>query len=247
VAPGGAALQANKGGAQGRPPSFSRRMTATMSPAKEPGESSRSVKRPARRPARRARLRSPGQLWGRRSVLAGLALIALAIIGGIVLLVDGDGDGDSEESAAQRLLSERQGELTESLDDAKTGIAVNWPSSWEKLEKRGAFGFRSPDRDLLISISAPAPSGDADALREGAIDQVRREYGEATVQRGKGRTIGGLTATGAIVQGPNSTTLVAVAPGKERAYLFQVLTRPDVAAETLVDGQLILGSLELSK
>jgi hypothetical protein len=179
-------------------------------------------------------------------MLVGLALIVVAIIGGIALLAD-SGDGDGDESAAQRAVSERQSELTESLNDESTGILVKWPSEWEKLEKRGAFGFRSPDSKLVISISAPSAADGADALRERVIDEVRQEYGRSTVSRGSGSSFGGLEAAGATIQGPNSSTLVAVAPGEERAYLLQVVTQPDAPGETLVDGQLILGSLELSR
>jgi hypothetical protein len=203
------------------------------------------------RDTRRRRLRSPGQLWGRRTVLAGLALIALAVLGAIILLAEDDDDGGGSQTAVQQGVDQRLPEVGASLDDAKTGIAVEWPADWTKVEKRGAFGFRSPDRTLLVLISAPADAADADQLRKDAIASTAAEYKNPVVRPGKGRTIGGLRAEGATISGRGpggqSLTLVAVAAGKQHAYLFQVLTTENAPSKRLVEAQLILNSLRLRK
>lgn len=201
------------------------------------------------RGTRRARLRSPGQLWGRRTILVGLALIAIAVLGALILLV-ADDDGGSQ-MAVQEGGDQTQSEVGESLNDAKSGISVEWPSDWIKVEKRGVFGFQSPDRTLQVLISAPADDTGADQLRRDAIASTAADYKNPVVRTGKGRTIGGLQAAGATVrgQGPGgqSVTLVAVAAGKQKAYLFEVLTAENAPSKRLVEAQLILNSLQLSK
>jgi hypothetical protein len=208
------------------------------------------------RETRRARLQAPGQLWGRRTALAGLALIALAVLGGLILLTDdgddgGDRTGGGDRTAVQEGVSQSQPEVGQSLNDAKSGISVEWPSDWTKVEKRGAIGFQSPDKTLLVLISAPADAADADQLRKDAIAATAAGYKNPVVRPGKGRTIGGLPADGATVsgQGPGgqSVTLVAVAAGKQKAYLFEVLTAENAPTKRLVEAQLILNSLQLSR
>jgi hypothetical protein len=151
----------------------------------------------------------------------------------------------------QKTVGQTQSEAGESLDDAKRGISVEWPSDWTKIEKRGAIGFQSPDRSLLVLISAPAGAADADQLRKDAIASTAAGYKNPVVRPGKGRTIGGLRAEGATIsgQGPGgrSATLVAVAAGRKYAYLFEVVTAENAPSKRLVEAQLILNSLQLKK
>jgi hypothetical protein len=205
--------------------------------------------RPARRATpRRARLRSPGQLWGRRTILIGLAFIALALFGALLVLAE---DDNGDQSAAMDAVEAQGGELSESLDDAKSGISVRWPSEWRRLEKGGVFAFQSPDKTVLIAISAPEDVAGADQLRKDAIAATSEGYGDPAVRPGKGRTIGGLETAGAVISGKGpsgqSTTLVAVAEGETRAYLVELYTAAKAPDATLVDAQLTLNSVELSK
>ncbi|MGH2984907.1 MAG: hypothetical protein ACRDK5_11775 [Solirubrobacterales bacterium] len=204
-------------------------------------------RRRRRATARRARLRSPGQLWGRRTILVGLAVIALAVVGSLSLLADDGGN----QSPVEEGVDEEQSELGESLDDANSGISVNWPSDWNKLEKGGVFGFQSPDKMVLVAISAPADAAAADQLRKDAIASTAAEYQNPLARPGKGRSIGGLRSEGAAISGKGasgqSATLVAVAAGKRKAYLLEVYTAADAPSERLVDAQLIVNSLQLSK
>jgi hypothetical protein len=183
-------------------------------------------------------------------VLAGLALIGVAIFGALLLLAE---DDDGEEAAPERAVTTAPPpEPGESLEDTKTGISVNWPSDWDRREKNGTYAFRSPDEKLVLSISAPAPARDADELRKGAIESIREEYDKATVLSGKGRTIGGLPAAGALIKatqrsGAPLRILVAVAQGRQRAYLLEVISATDTPPGTLAEGQAILASIQLKR
>lgn len=164
-------------------------------------------------------------------------LLIAAAIGGLVLLGTGD-DGGSEEET----------ELTGSLSDSDTGISLRWPSDWEKLEKGGKFVLRSPDSKVVLAISAPAPASDAPQVRKSAIAATAELYRNPTVGRGGDRTIGGLQSAGAVVSGRGpggpSKTLVAVAAGETHTYVLELYAG---AGASLLDAQLILNSLELSK
>ena len=202
---------------------------------------------PRRRPARRARLLSPRELWGRRTILVGLILIVLAGFGALLLLAE----DDDQQPAVEEVVEQEQAELGESLDDPKSGISVQWPSEWRKLEKGGVFAFQSPDRGVLVAISAPEEAAAADQLRKDSIAATSEQYADPEVRPGKGTKVGGLEAAGAVISGKGpggrSTSLVAVAPGSSRAYLLEVITAAGAPQEDLAGAQLILNSLELSK
>ena len=149
------------------------------------------------------------------------------------------------------MVEEGQGELGESLDEPKSGISVQWPSGWRKLEKGGVFAFQSPDKRVLVAISAPEDAAAADRLRKDSIAATSEQYTDPEVRPGKGTEIGGLDNAGAVISGKGpggrSTSLVAVARGSNRAYLLEVFTAAGAPEEDLVGAQLILNSLELSK
>jgi hypothetical protein len=174
-----------------------------------------------------------------------MLFVVLAGIGGLLLLGDGD------DPPVVEMVEEGQGELGKSLVDSKSGIAVQWPSDWSKLEKGGVFAFRSPDKRVLVAISAPDDADAADQLRKDSIAATSEEYADPDVRPGKGTKIGGLEAAGAVISGKGpagrSTSLVAVAPGSSRAYLLEVFTAAGAPQADLAGAQLILNSLELSK
>jgi hypothetical protein len=170
------------------------------------------------------------------------------VVGGLVLIADGDG---GSAPPAREEADMQPGGLGETLEDAENGIAVSWPSDWRNLEKGEVVAFQSPDRAVAVAISAPAATVAADQLRRDAIASAAAGYEKPVVRPGKGRTVGGLRAEGATISGNGpggpSTSLVAVAEGREKAYLLEVLTAADAPSGRLVEAQLILNSLRLSK
>jgi hypothetical protein len=186
-------------------------------------------------------LLSPGQLWGLRAIALGAILVIAAIIGGLVSL----GGGDDEDGG------DHTQELQTSLVDPETGIGVHWPRGWAKLEKADKFAFQSPDKAVLVAISAPAPASQAAQVRRDVIAATAQQYRNPTIGRGSDRKFGGLESAGALISGRGprgpSTTLVAVAPGATKAYLLEVYSASGASAEALAGAQLILNSLELIK
>jgi hypothetical protein len=172
----------------------------------------------------------------------------LAAIGALLVLAE---DDDDQQPAVEEVVEEQKGGLSKSLDDRKSGISVQWPSEWRKLEKGGVFAFQSPDRRVLVAISAPEDAAAADQLRKDSIAATSDQYADPKVRPGKGTKVGGLEAAGAVIggKGPGgrSTSLVAVAPGRSMAYLLEVFKAADAPEQDLAGAQLILNSLELSK
>ena len=172
----------------------------------------------------------------------GAILVIAAIIGGVVLLGGGGEDGSEDEDAV---------ETQTSLIDPATGIGVHWPEDWTKLEKQGKFAFQSPDRTVLVAISAPGAASQAAQVRRDVIAATAERYRNPTIARGSDRKFGGLESAGAVIsgrgpQGP-SRTLVAVAPGETKAYVLEVYSSARASAEALAGAQLILNSLDLIK
>jgi hypothetical protein len=99
-------------------------------------------------------------------------------------------------------------------------------------------------------IAAPAPAADADAVLEQALGAFEAEYDDVEIAPGSGREIGGIEAKGAVVEatraGEKLRVIVAVAPGKEHAYLVEVFTTTEISAERLREAQVVLNSLELN-
>jgi hypothetical protein len=186
-------------------------------------------------------LLSPGQLWGLRAMALGAILVIAAIIGGLVLL----GGGDDEDGVGEAE------ELQTSLVDPETGIAARWPPDWTKLEKEGKFAFQSPDKTVLVAVSAPAPASEAASVRKAVIAATAETYRNPTIGRGGDRRFGGLESAGAVISGRGpkgpSSTLVAVAPGRTKAYLLEVYSSARASAESLAGAQMVLNSLELIK
>ena len=180
-------------------------------------------------------------------------MILAAIVVPAYILANRHLGGDpAPEDVVRGEVERRAAGLTESLDDPKTGISARWPAAWDRRERDGAVAFRSPNAKMVISISTPAPARDADELRKGAISSIEEEYRKAKIQHGKGRTIGGLPAKGAVINarqrsGDPARILVAVARGRKRSYLLQVVSAPGTPSDTLIDGQLILSSIRLSR
>jgi hypothetical protein len=180
----------------------------------------------------------------------GLALIAVAFLGAMLVLLEDDDDREPREPA-QEATGQPLPEPGESLDAAASGISAKWPSDWTKLEKGGVLAFRSPDKTVLVGISAPGDAADAGELRKGAIASAADAYKDPVVRPGKGSTIGGLEASGATIRGEGSgggrVTLVAVAAGRQKAYLLEVVSADNAPPQRVVEAQQILNSLQLTK
>ena len=196
----------------------------------------------------------PREMWGRRSVAVGVVLVALALIGGLVLLIAG-GDDDGSDSGGQPTanLSDLQNRfLDRTAVDADKGISIRRPASWKVSKEHGVTNIQSKDRCLVMQLSAPVPAGKADELRKDGITVLRSQYRSAKVQPGPRSPVGGVpTRSNTIAvkdpKGNNIHVLLSVGTGKKNAYLTQVVVRDPSCQGDLQLAQLMLSSAQFTK
>jgi len=194
-------------------------------------------------------------MWGRRSVAVGALLVAIALIGGLVLLVTGGDDDSGSDSGSKPApdISQLQNQfLDRTVVDADRGISIRRPASWKVTKEHGVTNVQSKDRCLVMQLSAPVPAGRADELRRDGITVLRDQFKNAKVQPGSRSQIGGVpTRSDAITfqdqKGNNLRVLLSVGTGKRNAYLTQVVIRDPACQGDLQLAQLMLGTAEFTK
>jgi hypothetical protein len=139
-------------------------------------------------------------------------------------------------------------ELTERRVDGRLGVSYRFPRPWQRERAEGVLRLRSPEGRALVAISAPAPAAEAEGVLDEALRATRRGYEDVRMERGTGRTIGGLPARGAVATaagegGQELRILIAVAAGSELSHLLQVFARSDASPSELADAQRILDAL----
>jgi hypothetical protein len=197
----------------------------------------------------------PEELWGRRSVAVGVVLVAIALIGGLILLVAGDGDGDVRGVSQQQVadVSELKSHfLDHTVVNPDQGISVRRPASWKVTKEHGVTNIQSKDRCLVMQLSAPVPAGRAKALRKDGIAVLRDRFQNAKVQSATRSRIGGVPTTSNTVnftdrKGNDIQVLLSVGTGRKNAYLTQVVVRDPSCQGDLQLVQLMLQSLEYTK
>ena len=195
----------------------------------------------------------PRELWGRRSVGVGAVLVAIALIGGLILLIAGD-DGGSD--AAPRSSADLAGLQNRFLDhtvvNPDKGISVRRPASWKVTKKAGVINIESQDSCAVMQLSAPVAAGRAKALREDGISVLRGQFKNARVRPATSSQIGGVpTRSDAITfkdpKGHSVQVLLSVGTGKRNAYLTEVVVRDASCQGDLQMAQLMLSSAQFTK
>jgi hypothetical protein len=208
-----------------------------------------------RPPTRRAKLVRPRELWGRRSVAAGVALVALALIGGLILLIAGGNDdsGNGPGGHPRATLAQLQNRfLDRKVADSDAGISIRRPANWKVTKAHGVTNIQSKDRCLVMQLSAPVPAGRADELRRDGISVLRDQFKGAKVQPGGRARIGGVpTSSNSITvndpKGRDIRVLLSVGTGRKNAYLTEVVLRDTSCAGDLQLAQLMLGTAAFTK
>jgi hypothetical protein len=187
-------------------------------------------------------------------VAVGVVLVALALLGGLILLIAGDGDGEGDSVSPRTAdVSELQNRfLDRTVVNADKGITVRRPASWKATKERGVTNIQSKDRCLVMQLSAPVPAGRAKALRKDGITVLRDQYRNAKVQPLTRSQIGGVPTTSNTINftdrnGNDIQVLLSVGTGSKNAYLTQVVVRDPSCQGDLQLAQLMLASLEFSK
>jgi hypothetical protein len=205
---------------------------------------------------RNANLVRREEIWGRRSVGAGLLLVALALIGGIVLLAAGShGNGSGASRAIEPTVGVAQLQsrfLDGRVVDHGEGISIRRPASWDVSKSHGVTNIQSKDRCLVMQLSAPVPAGRSDELRRDGVTALREQYPNARVQPGARSRIGGVptTSSAVVVKDPKGNAiqvLLSVGKGHRNAYLTQVVVRDPSCQGDLQLAQLMLSSARFSR
>lgn len=189
-----------------------------------------------------------------------LPVAAAVLVGGTLALLgafdDGDGSSGEDETAsvqAEAEIESARASLTESLEDKSQGIEAMFPPTWQSSEPRGEWLLESRDRCMAIKLSAPATAAHAARLRRDTIAALRRDFKQIQVAPGEqGRQIGGIRTTQDVISVPNEAggqtrILLAVGTGRKRAYLTEIVLRDPSCGRTLLEGQLIIGSVRYSR
>lgn len=184
----------------------------------------------------------------RRRIGWAMVLVGAALVPLYLAFFNDDGGEGAQRSAIEEAVAA----LPNSLDDAATGISVGWPDGWKQSKREKAIVLKSVEEDLLISISTPAPVSEARGVRKAAIDAVRENYQDVRVRPGRGRVVGGLPSSGAVIDANSKgigrlRIIVVVSRGEKRTYLTEFFANAAVDAPTLGQAQIILGSIALSK
>jgi RNA polymerase sigma factor (sigma-70 family) len=142
--------------------------------------------------------------------------------------------------------------LTESLVKRQVGLTGAYPPDWRRSERFGAVRLESPDRCVLISLSAPAKAADAARLREDSIAVLRKLFDKSSVRPEPPSRLGGAPTTGAVMAGrkgkrPPVAVHLRVSRGKKLSHLTEVLFRIPPCEEAAPQTQLILDSLEFKR
>jgi hypothetical protein len=182
-----------------------------------------------------------------------VVLVAIALIGGLILLIAGGDDGKSSGSRTTANLSELQNRFLDlTVVNPDKGISVRRPASWKVTKKAGVINIQSKDNCAVMQLSAPVAAGRAKALREDGIGVLRSQFKNARVRPATTSQIGGVpTRSDAITfkdpTGNNVRVLLSVGTGKRNAYLTEVVVRDPSCQGDLQMSQLMLSSAQFTK
>jgi hypothetical protein len=183
--------------------------------------------------------------------MAGVALVV-----GIPLTLVIRDSGDEEESA--RAPQPRAKQQTEpsprprDVLDRGLGVRLKLPKGWEHDKEGSVINVRSPDKRIVIGISAPSGPDGIKAIGQEAILALRDEYKDVHVSKPvNGKKLGGIparTVAASAVRrkdGAKLQILVATAEGKKKGYLLEVFVSGEDATRQFVDAQNLLNNLRL--
>ena len=184
-----------------------------------------------------------------------MLLVALALIGGVALLVAGsNGNGSADSRTTEPAVGLRQLQsrfLDRRVVDHGEGISIRRPASWAVSREHDVTSVQSKDRCLVMQLSAPVAAGVAADLHRDGVSVLRDQYPNARVRPGARSRIGGVPTTSSTiaVKSPkgNAQVLLSVGKGHKNAYLTQVVVRDPSCQGDLQLAQLMLTSAQFTK
>lgn len=195
------------------------------------------------------------EIWGRCSAGLGALLVALALIGGVVLLVAGSSGNvrNASDTPGTADVAQLQSQfLDRKVVDVDKGISIRRPAGWDVARRHGVTNIQSKDRCLVMQLSAPVPAGRADELRKDGVSVLRDQFGNAKVRPGVRSRVGGVPTTSSTIgvkdpKGNGVSVLLSVGTGKRNAYLTEVVVRDPSCQGDLQLAQLMLSSAQFTK
>jgi hypothetical protein len=182
-------------------------------------------------------------------------LVAVAVIGGLVLLITGGDDkGNGTNAGAQspqaQALQDQFLKKTVVLPD--DGISVRRPGNWTDDKNNGVIVLRSADRCVAINLSAPTDAKGAKGLRSDSLAALRQNFKKVQVSGGGRAQVGGIpTTTKAVTltddQGNKRRLLLSIGTGKKNAYLTEVVLGNPSCQADLALAQVVLTSIQFTK
>jgi hypothetical protein len=181
-------------------------------------------------------------------------LLAIAVIGGLILLIAGGDDSDSDSgtgsTAEVSQLEDRF--LDRTVVDPDRGISIRRPASWKVNTEHGVINIQSKDRCLAVRLSAPVAAGRAEALQKDSITVLRGQFKTVRVRPGSTAQVGGVPTRSSTIavtdpEGNVARVLLSVGTGTENAYLTEVVVRDPSCQGDLQLAQLMLGTAAFTK
>jgi hypothetical protein len=183
-------------------------------------------------------------------VAIGVVLVALAVIGGLVLLFTG-GDDNSPPTTSQPVSQLQDRFLKHTVVQPDKGISVRRPANWKVSKDNGVVALQSHDNCLAMTLSAPKPAGQAKGLRDDSIALLKRSFGGAKTHPAPDSPVGGIpTSSDAISftqRGHSVKVLLSVGTGDKYAYLTEVVVRDPRCQGDLQLAQVVLSSVQYTK
>jgi hypothetical protein len=178
-------------------------------------------------------------------------LVALALIGGLVLIFTGDDDSGSTSSTPQA--AELQDTfLKHTVVEQDKGITVRRPANWSDDKNHGVITLQSHDRCLAMTLAAPEDADKANGLREDSLALLKRSFGNAKVGPAPDSPVGGIPTTSDALsftdeKGRQIKVLLSVGKGDKYAYLTEIVVRDSRCQGDLQLAQVVLSSIQYSK
>ena len=181
-------------------------------------------------------------------------LVALALIGGIVLLIAGgdDSNDDSGSTPTRATTNLQEKFLKRTVVNAEDGISVRRPGHWSDAKNNGVITLRSADRCVAVNLSAPPGAPGLRSLRRDALATLRQGFKKVRVGPGGRAKVGGIpTRSSTIVltadKGKRRRVLLSIGKGERHTYLTEVVLGNPSCQADLALAQVVLGSIEYTK
>ena len=188
-------------------------------------------------------------IWIRRVAL--MAIVALVVAVPLTIALRGDDDDPDPAPEAAEPAAPQLGQLER---NRRLAVRLRLPDGWKEQQRKAgdAVAYRSSDGSVLVAISAPGPSSDADSIQKAAVDGIKGQYRAVdVVDTFSRRRLGRHPAETTAISARNPRTrdplriLVSTAKGKKRAYLVEVFAAGSDPTAAQVEAQAVLNGLRL--